>query len=105
MLRKRKQVMTSFDHHAELESYNESMRERDETCEFCGSNDPAESATHCLRCAHVILETEMRPADIDSNLPGHDETMAGLNSLTIRPAHIHEKDAPTVFSQMRTPND
>lgn len=53
--------MTSHDHHAELESYNESMRERDETCEFCGSKDAAESATHCLRCAHVILEIEMRP--------------------------------------------
>ena len=46
------------DHHAELESYNESMRERDLICEFCGSTDPAESAHLCLRCAHVILEIE-----------------------------------------------
>lgn len=34
--------MTSFDHHAELESYNQAMRERDEAheiwkdCEVCG---------------------------------------------------------------------
>lgn len=50
--------MTSFDHHAELESYNASMCERDSVCEFCGSRNCAESAPHCEACAHTY--TAMR---------------------------------------------
>lgn len=61
-------AVTSFDHHAELESYNDSMRERDLACEFCGSTDPAESQDHCAACAHTVAEA---PASLSHPVPSN----------------------------------
>lgn len=46
--------MTGPNHHSELESYNDSMRERGEFCEACETGDVSKICSACEYQARVI---------------------------------------------------